>query len=76
MTDAIKIGHYTVEFDEGGATIASPISRARYRDNEATATNAIDFMKHHRMLYFAVMNNRPEELTAYRIVGAGNRARN
>ncbi len=72
MTDAIKIGRYTVEFDEDGATIASPISQARYRVNEATATNAIDFMKHHRMLCFAMMSNRPEELMAYRIAGAGN----
>ncbi len=72
MTDTIKIGHYTVTFDDLGATIVASISRAHYRINEATATNAIDFMKRHRALIFAMFNARPEELAAYRIAGVGN----
>ncbi len=66
MTDTIKIGRYTVEFDDEGATILVT-SRARYRINAVTATNAVDFMKHHRALIFAMENARPEEMIAYRI---------
>ena len=67
MSDTIKMGRYTVKFDDDGATITSSIPRVRYRITAATATNAIDFMKHHRVLCFAMMNAHPEELVAYRI---------
>ncbi len=71
MTDTIKIGRYTVEFDDEGATILVA-SQARYRINAATASNAVTFMKFHRALIFAMFNARPEELAAYRIAGVGN----
>jgi hypothetical protein len=35
-----------------------------YRITAATATNAIDFMRYHRTLCFAMMNNRPEDMAA------------
>ncbi len=59
MSDTMKIGRYTVEFDDRG--------RAQYRVESSTATNAVDFLKHHRALCFAMMNAHPEELAAYRI---------
>lgn len=65
--DTIKIGRYSVEFDDQGATIAAWDGKAQYRVEASTASNAIEFMKHHRTLCFAMMNSRPEELTAYRI---------
>ncbi len=71
MADTIQIGCYTVEFDEEGATILVA-SQAGYRINAATATNAVDFMKHHRALIFAMENARPEEMTAYRIAEGGH----
>ncbi len=71
MTDTIKIERYTVEFDDKGATILVS-SQARYRINAATASNAVDFLKHHRALIFAMENAHPEEMTAYRIAGQGN----
>ncbi len=72
MTDTIKIGRYTITFDDEGATFTSSIPRDRYRINAPMATNAIDFMKHHRALCLAMMNARPEELVAYKITEAGN----
>lgn len=71
MSDTMKIGRYTVEFDGEGATILVA-SQARYRINAATASNAVNFMKFHRALIFAMFNARPEEMVAYRIAGAGN----
>jgi len=70
MTDTIKIGRYTITFDDEGATFATSTPKTRYRINAITATNAIDFMKHHRTLCLAMMNARPEELAAYKIAEA------
>jgi hypothetical protein len=67
MSDTIKIDCYPVGFDDEGATSASSIPRACYRVNAVTATNAVDLMKYHRALCFAMMNSHPEELAAYRI---------
>jgi len=69
MTDTMKIGRYTVEFDDQGATIAAWDARAHYRIEAETSSNAIEFMKHHRALCFAMMNGHPEELAAFRIAG-------
>jgi len=71
MTDTIRLGRYTVVFDDEGATFTSSIPRARYRINATTATNAIDFMKHHRTLCLAMMNAHLEELVPYKIAEAG-----
>jgi hypothetical protein len=61
------IGDYTVTFDEQGASIARKRTGVIYRIIAVTATNAIDFMRHHRLLCFAMMNNRPEEMAAYKL---------
>ena len=72
MTDTIRLGRYTVIFDDEGATFTSSIPKARYRINVMTAANAVDFMKHHRTLCLAMTNARPEELAAYKIAEADN----
>ena len=65
--DCLTIGDYTVTFDEQGASIERKRTGAIYRIIAATATNAVDFMRHHRTLCFAMMNNRPEDLAAYKL---------
>ena len=65
--DLIHVGSYLVTFDEVGANIVHTSTRARYRVVAATATNAVDFMKHHKRLIFAMMGNDPGELEAFRI---------
>jgi hypothetical protein len=72
MDDTIRLGRFTVIFDDEGATFTSSIPKARYRINAATATNAIDFMKHHRGLCIAMSNGLTEELAAYKVVEASN----
>ncbi len=64
--DQLTIGDYTVTFDEQGACIERGHPLASYRITAPTATNAVDFMRHHRTLCFAMMNNRPEDLVAYK----------
>ena len=64
--DYLTIGDYTVTFDEQGACIERRRPPATYRITAATATNAIDFMRHHRTLCFAMMKNHPEDLVAYK----------
>ena len=63
----LKVGQYLVTFGEGGAHIEHSFTRARYRVQALTATNAVDFLKHHRRLIFAMMGNSPEKLEAYRV---------
>jgi hypothetical protein len=63
--DHFTIGDYIVTFDEQGASIEREHPRATYRITATTATNAIDFMRYHRTLCFAMMNNRPEDLAVY-----------
>jgi hypothetical protein len=65
--DRFTIGDYTVTFDEQGALIERKRPRATYRIAASTATNALDFMRYHRILCFAMMNNRPEDLAAYKL---------
>jgi hypothetical protein len=65
--DHLKIGQHLVAFDEAGAHIEHNFTRARYRVQTPTATNAVDFLKHHKRLIFAMMSNSPAELEAYRI---------
>ena len=65
--DQLTIGDSTVTFDEQGASIERKCPCATYRVMATTATNAIDFMKHHRTLCFAMMNNRPEDMAAYKL---------
>ncbi len=64
--DYLTIGEYTVTFDEQGASIERERPCATYRITVATATNAVDFMRHHRGLCFAMVNNRPEDLAVYK----------
>jgi hypothetical protein len=64
--DQLTIGDYTVTFDEQGASIERGHPHATYRITAITATNAIDFMRHHRTLCFAMMNNRPEDMAIYK----------
>ena len=63
----LKVGWYMVTFDEAGAHIEHSSTHAHYRVKAATATNAVDFLKHHRRLVFAMMGNSPGELGAYRV---------
>ncbi len=65
--DYLKVGSYQVTFDEAGAQIEHQSTHAHYRAQAATATNAVDFMKHHKRLIFAMMGNFPGDLEAYRI---------
>ena len=65
--DRFTIGDYTVTFDEQGACIERGHPHATYRITAATATNAVDFMRYHRTLCFAMMNNRPEDMATYKL---------
>jgi hypothetical protein len=64
--DFMHVGQYQVAFDASGAFIGHQSTHARYRVQALTATNAVDFMKHHRQLIFAMMGNSSEDLEAYR----------
>lgn len=65
--DYLKVGLYQITFDEAGAHIEHSLTRARYQVQAPTAANAVDFMKHHKLLIFAMMGNSPAELEAYRV---------
>ena len=65
--DCLTIGDYTATFDEQGASIERRRPCATYRITAPTATNAIDFMRYHRTLCFAMMNNRPEDMASYKL---------
>lgn len=64
---SLQVGRYVVTFDEAGAHIEHSSTHAQYRVPTETATNAVDFMKHHKRLVFALMGNYPEDLEAYRV---------
>jgi hypothetical protein len=66
--DLMRVGRYQVTFNEAGANIEHMSTLARYRVQAATATNAVDFMKHHKRLIFAMVGNSPGELDAYRVL--------
>ena len=70
--DQLTIGDYIVTFDEQGAFIEQGHPPATYRIIAATATNAVDFMRHHRALCFAMMNNRPEDIAAFKLPDHAN----
>jgi len=53
----MQVGQYHITFDEAGAFIEHASTHAHYRVQAVTATNAIDFMKHHKKLIFAMMGN-------------------
>ena len=61
------MGSYLVTFDEAGADIEHRSTHARYRVQAATASNAVDFMKYHKRLIFAMMGNNSGELEAFRV---------
>ena len=65
--DLISVGPYLVTFDEAGADIEHGSTRARYRVQAETASNAVAFMKYHKRLIFAMMGNTPGELEAYSV---------
>jgi hypothetical protein len=65
--DRLTIGDYTVTFDEQGASIEREHPRAAYRITASTATNAVDFMRYHRTLCFAMIKNCPEDLASYKL---------
>ncbi len=65
--DLMSVGPYLVTFDEAGADIEHGSTRARYRVQAATASNAVDFMKYHKRLIFAMMGNTPGELEAFSV---------
>jgi hypothetical protein len=65
--DLMHVGPYLVTFDEAGADIEQGSTHAHYRVQAATATNAVDFMKYHKRLIFAMMGNNPGELEIYRV---------
>jgi hypothetical protein len=65
--DQLKVGQYLVTFDEAGADIEHSSTHARYRVQAETATNAVDFMKHHKRLIFTMMGNYPGDLESYRV---------
>ena len=65
--DLMRVGQYQVTFDETGAQIEHMSTHACYGVQAMTATNAVDFMKHHKRLIFAMMGNYPGDLDAYRI---------
>jgi hypothetical protein len=66
-SDYLKVGPYQVTFDEAGAHIEHQSTHAHYRVQAATATNAVDFLKHHKRLIFAMMGKFPGNLEAYRL---------
>jgi hypothetical protein len=63
--DSMHVGHYLVTFDGTGASIEHRSTHASYRVQAATAMNAVDFMKHHKRLIFALIRNAPGELETY-----------
>jgi len=65
--DLMHVGSYLVTFDEAGADIEQRSTLARYRVQAATASNAVDFMKYHKRLIFAMMSNDSGELQAFSI---------
>ncbi len=65
--DLMHVGPYLVTFDEAGADIEHGSTCARYRVQAATATNAVDFMKYHKRLIFAMMGNSPGALEAFSV---------
>jgi len=65
--DSMNVGHYLVVFDGTGAHIEHGSTHAYYRVEAATATNAVDFMKHHKRLIFALMSNASGVLESYRV---------
>jgi hypothetical protein len=65
--DHLKVGQYLVTFDEAGADIEHASTHSRYRMQATTATNAVDFMKHHKRLIFAMMGNYLGDLESYRV---------
>ncbi len=65
--DLMHVGQYHVTFDEVSADIEHRSTRARYRVHAVTVTNAVDFMKHHQRLVFAMMGNFPGALVPYRV---------
>ncbi len=65
--DSMEVGYYLVTFDGVGAHIEHRSTHACYRVQAATATNAVDFMKHHKRLIFALMRNASGELETYRV---------
>lgn len=73
--ERLTTGDYIVTFDEQGASIERGSPHIHYRIIAATATNAIDFMRYHRTLCFAMMNNRPENLAAYKLLDHVNGGR-
>ena len=58
-SDYLKVGSYQVTFDKAGAHIEHQSTHAHYRVQAATATNAVDFLKHHKRLIFAMMGKFP-----------------
>jgi len=48
----MHVGHYLVTFDGTGAHIEHGSTHAYYRVQAATATNAVDFMKHYKCPFF------------------------
>ena len=65
--DYLKVGPYQVTFEEAGAHIEHQSTHTHYCVQAATATNAVDFLKHHKRLIFAMMGNFPGNLEAYRV---------
>ena len=65
--DSMHVGNYLVTFDGTGAHIEHGSTHASYHVQAATATNAVDFMKHHKRLIFALMSTSPWELESYRV---------
>ena len=65
--DLMSVGPYLVTFDEAGADIEHGLTRARYRVQAETASNAVAFMKYHKRLIFAMMGNTPGALEAYSV---------
>jgi hypothetical protein len=65
--DCLTIGNYTVTFDKQGAFIERRHPHIYYRVTADTATNTVDFMKHHRNLCWTMMNNQPEDMAAYKL---------
>jgi len=65
--DLMHVGPYLITFDEAGADIEHGSTRARYRVQAATASNAVAFLKYHKRLIFTMMGNTPGTLEAYSV---------
>ncbi len=63
----MSVGPYLITFDEAGADIEHGSTRARYRVQAATASNAVAFLKYHKRLIFAMMGNSPGDLQAFSV---------